>query len=119
MLCKYVHFEEGTSQNATLVGCFHQLGVESFPATPRFYIYTVLTNAVGNATIKVLIESLETGAELFAQDNIPIKFNSKLGTVQVSIPVKECTFSAGGWYQVTLLVDGDWVAQRRLRLYQT
>jgi hypothetical protein len=52
MLCKYVHFEEGASRNASLIGCFSQLGVKSFPASPLFYVYTVLTNGVGDVTLK-------------------------------------------------------------------
>src|SRR5262249_33631572 len=29
-----------------------------------------------------------------------------------------CVFPAPGLYQFTLMVDGDWVAQRRLRVYK-
>jgi hypothetical protein len=47
MLCKYVHFEEGESHNVSLIGCFSRFGVESFPATPSFYVYAALTNALG------------------------------------------------------------------------
>jgi hypothetical protein len=90
--------------------------VESFPATPQFYVYAVLTNAVGHATIKVIIESLDSGEVLFSR-SAPAHFDNKLSTMQVSLRVADCTFDSPGWYQVTLLVDEEWVAQRRLRVY--
>jgi hypothetical protein len=115
LLCKYVHFEEGDSRNASLIGCFSKLRVESFPATPPFYLYALPTNAVGEVTMKVMVERLDTGDELYHREG-RVTFLDKLGTYQLSSAVRRCTFPDEGWYQINLLADGQWVAQRRFQV---
>ena len=115
MLCKYVHFEEGDSRNLTLVGCFSRLLVNSFPATPSFYVYAALTNALGETTIRIAVERLDTGEEINAHE-IRLRFPDKLATGHLSLLIKDYVFPVDGWYQVTLYADGQWVAQRRLKV---
>jgi hypothetical protein len=115
LLCKYVHFEEGAPRNASLIGCFSKLRVKSFPATPPFYLYALLTNAVGDVTMKVTIEGLDTGDELYARE-VTGRFLDKLGVHQLSFPIRQCTFPGEGWYQITLFANGDWLAQRRFKV---
>jgi hypothetical protein len=115
LLCKYVHFEEGVSHNVSLIGCFSRLGVESFPATPSFYVYAALTNALGATTIRIAIERLDTGEEMHAYE-IPVQFPNKLATGHLSRLIHECVFPIDGWYQVILYADGQWVAQRRFEV---
>ena len=115
MLCKYVHFEEGDSPKVTLVGCFSKLDVESFPVTPSFYVYAALTNALGEPTIRIAIERLDTGEDIYIRE-IRTQFPTKLDTVHLSLQVKKCLFPVEGWYQATLYADGQWVARRRLKV---
>ena len=115
ILCKYVHFEEGNPRNFTLVGCFSKLLVESFPATPFFYVYAALTNALGETTIRIAVERLDTGEEIDTYQ-IPLRFPDKLAMGQLSLRIKDCIFPFDGWYQVTLYADGQWLAQRRLKV---
>jgi hypothetical protein len=117
VLCRYVHFEEGDTQQATLIGCFHKLAVEAFPATTTFYAYVALTDGVGDATIKVQVERLDTEEVLYTRE-AQAHFPSKLHTVQASFAIRQCTFAAAGDYQVSLLVDNEWVAHRQLKVYQ-
>jgi hypothetical protein len=115
MLCKYVHFEEGDSHNVSLIGCFSRLGVESFPATPSFYAYAALTNAQGDITIKIAVERLDTGEDIYVHE-VPLRSPHKLATGHLSLRIKDCAFPRDGWYQVSLYADGQWVAQRRFKV---
>jgi hypothetical protein len=115
LLCKYVHFEEGESHNVSLIGSFSRLGVESFPANPSFYDYAALTNAQGSVTIRIGIERLDTGEEVYASE-FPTRFPNKLATGHLSRLITKCVFPVEGWYQVVLDADGQWVAQRRFEV---
>jgi hypothetical protein len=115
MLCKYVHFEEGESHNVSLIGCFSRLGVKSFPATPSFYVYAALTNALGETTIRIAIERLDTGEEINAHV-IKLRFSDKLATGHLSLLIKDYVFPVDGWYQVTFYADGQWLTRRRLKV---
>ena len=115
LLCKYVHFEEGEAHNVTLVGCFSKLDVESFPATPTVYVYAALTNAEGETTIRIVVERLDTGEDIYV-DDISLRFPDKLATGHLSWRIKDCVFPHDGWYQVILYADGQWVAQRRFKV---
>src|SRR5262249_47731157 len=115
MLCKYVHFEEGESRNVSLIGCFSKLTVESIPATPSFYVYAALTNALGATTIRIAIERLDTGEKVYAYE-FPARFPNKLATGHLSRLISKCVFPVDGWYQMILYADGQWVAQRRFEV---
>jgi hypothetical protein len=115
VLCKYVHFEEGGSRDVSLIGCFSRLGVVSFPATLSFYVYAALTNARGEATIRITIERLDTGEEIDTYQ-IRLRFPDKLAVGHLSLRIKDCLFPVEGWYQVTLYADGQWVSRRRLKV---
>ena len=115
MLCKYVHFEEGDSRNVSLIGCFSRLGVASFPAIPSFYVYAALTNAQGETIIRIEVERLDTGEDIYAHE-IRLRFPDKLATGHLSSLIKACSFPVDGWYQVTLYADGQWLARRRLKV---
>jgi len=44
-------------------------------------------------------------------------FPDRLAEMRVHFKI-QCAFPASGWYQVTLLADDEWLAQRRLKLYK-
>jgi Family of unknown function (DUF6941) len=115
MLCKYVHFEEGDTHNVTLVGCFSKLDVVNFPQTPSFYVYAALTNAQGESTIRIVVERLDTGEDVYAYDH-PVRFPDKLATMHLSKLINKCVFPVDGWYHMILYADGQWVAQRRFKV---
>jgi hypothetical protein len=101
LLCKYVHFEEGVSRNASLVGCFNRLVVNEFLATPPFFVYVVLTSGVGDVMVRIGIERLDTGEEIYAHED-RVHFPDKVSTGQLSFPIMRCAFPTAGWYQVVL-----------------
>ncbi len=117
VLCDYVHFENGDPLKISLIGTFEKLAVSGFPATPPFYAYASLTDAVGAGTIAVVVERLDTGEVVYTR-HAPASFPGKVDTLHVSVPIRRCTFPSAGKYDVILLVDQEPIARRRIRVYQ-
>jgi hypothetical protein len=93
------------------------MAVAGFPATPPpFSAFAVLTDYQGDAAIKLLGLRLDTQEELYSRA-ASFHFPSKLSEARVHFRVNQCVFPAPGWYQFTLLVNGQWVAHRRVRVY--
>ena len=60
-----------------------------------------------------VVTRLETDQEIFAH-RTTIRFPNRLAEVRVLLRVRGCSFPAPGKYQFTILIDGDWIAQRTL-----
>ena len=115
-LCDYVLVEERT-RKVSLIGSFTGIGVLSFPAVvPPFSVFAVLTDGLGNGTIELGVSRLDTNEQV-ANYRTPVHFPDKLAEVFFHIRLHQCSFPAPGHYQFTLLADGQWLAQRRIRVY--
>jgi Family of unknown function (DUF6941) len=116
-LCDYVIVEEGT-RKVSLIGAFTSMAVEEFPAvSPPFSVYAALTDASGNVTIRLVVVRLDTDEEVYSFQGTA-HFPDKLAAVGFYLHIQDCSFPVPGFYQFTLDVDGEWVAHRRLRVYQ-
>lgn len=114
-LCEKVIIEEAT-RNVTLVNCFTKLAVERFPSPPRqFALHAVLTEGAGEGRIELVITRLDADEVVFRRQ-VSVQFGDRLGAVRVIFRVGGFSFPAGGRYQFTLLVDGDWLTQMTLRV---
>jgi hypothetical protein len=96
---------------------FNSLLADSFPTTPLFYVYAALTDGEGDGTITVIVADLDTAEEIYSRE-VQAHFANRLSIVQMSLRVRDCTFPAAGWYQASILVDGDCIAQQWFRVYQ-
>ena len=115
MLCEKVIVEEGT-KNVTLVNTFTKLRVEGFPSLPQhFAVYAALTAGLGQATMTLAITHLETDEEVYTYHGT-VPFPDRLAEVRTLIRVNGGSFPAPGKYQLTLLIDGDWIAHRHLQV---
>jgi hypothetical protein len=114
-LCEKAIVEEGT-KNVTLVSTFTKLTVEEFPSSPqRFVLYTVLTEGLGQGTMDLVIRNLETNAEVFSLQ-VPVSFPDRVIEARVLLRINRCVFPVEGEHLCTLLLDGEWLGQRRLRV---
>jgi hypothetical protein len=117
-LCDYVILEEGT-RKISLVGSFTGLQVLGFPSVPqRFSVFAVLTDGMGDGTIELAVTQLETDQEIYSVRR-SVHFPDRFMEVRVLFRVGQCSFPVPGTYLFTLLVDGDWIAHRRLRVYSS
>jgi hypothetical protein len=113
IVCDYLLIEEGT-RKISLIGSFRELEVARLPGVARpFVVYTMLTDGSGDATIEVVIRRLNTDEQIYSASR-PFTFDDRLSVLDVSFDVHNCPFPAAGRYEVSLQVDDEEVAKRRL-----
>jgi hypothetical protein len=117
ILCEKAIVEEDT-RNVTLVSTFTRLVVEEFPSLPpRFAFYTVLSEGEGSGILDLVIVHLESNEEIHAA-RMPVHFADRVAELRVLFRIHRCSFPAPGEYLCTLMLDGEWLAQRRLQVSQ-
>ncbi len=93
--------------------------VEQFPSDPqRFSVFVALTDSQGDGRLELRAIRLDTGDQFYAQQ-YPIHFPDRATVVNVNIRVRGIRFPAAGTYEFLLLVYGNSVAQRKLRVYSS
>jgi hypothetical protein len=114
-LCEKVIVEEGT-RRITLVNSFTKLPVSQFPSSPQaLAVYAALIDGEGGGTITVVAHRPDTGDEVYTATR-SIHFPDRLREMHVFLRISDMVFPIAGPYQLTLFVDGQWVAHRRLRV---
>lgn len=116
-LCDYVIVEARTNK-ISLVGTFIAMAMPEFPGIPSpFSVVAVLTDGCGEGIITLAVTLLDTGEEVYRHEG-RISIQEMLQEVTYHTRLHSCGFPTEGLYQFTLLVDGEWVAHRRLKVYQ-
>jgi hypothetical protein len=115
ILCKDAIIEEKT-RNITLVNTFNQLTVREFPASQQFMVYLVLTDGLGEMTLSLAVARLDDLTRLFER-SWKETFTDPLREKRRLVQVTSCSFPVPGRYQVSLLAEGEWVAQCVLTLF--
>jgi hypothetical protein len=117
-LCQQVVVEEGT-KNVSLINAFTVWNIAGLSSAPRpFCAVATLIDGEGDGTIELAITREETEALVFTIQR-PIHFPDRLTEVRALCRINGCSFPAVGLYSATLLVDGEWVTQRRFRVSVT
>jgi hypothetical protein len=113
-LCDYVIVAE-KSRKVSLIGMLTKLRAKRFPfVAPPFFAFLALTDGLGDATIDLVGTSLSDATDVFTEQR-RVSFSDKLREVHLIFQIT-ATFPTAGIYQFTVKVDGEWVAQRRLRV---
>lgn len=114
-LCDYVIVEDGTKR-VSLIGTLTKITGGSFPhLAPQFFVFAALMDGLGDATVDVIATRLDTNERIYARQR-RVHFSDRLRELHVIFRVADCRFPAPGVYQFTMLVDGEWVAQRRIHV---
>jgi hypothetical protein len=114
-LCDQVIVEEGT-RKVSLIGTFSRIRLRTFPSEPSpFCVFGTLTDGRGDGILEVAIARQDTNEEIYAAQR-DIHFPDRFAEVHVLFRIGGCRFASSGGYVVTLLVDGELVAQRRFRV---
>jgi hypothetical protein len=117
ILCEQAIVAKGTDA-VTLVNCFHRLWARSFP-TPRarFVMATELTDGLGTWDLTQLIACPDTLEPIFLQTG-QVRFTDPLARHRSWVRVDGLSFPIPGRYQVSMLANGEPVAQCVLQLIQ-
>jgi hypothetical protein len=78
-------------------------------------VFARLTGGEGSGTIQLEIQDLKT-LELLESWAQVVPFADRLAHVGVLFRLNHCSFPHAGFYQATLLVDGEWIAQQRFEV---
>jgi hypothetical protein len=114
-LCEQVVIEENT-RNITQVNCFTERTADRFPSDPiPFVAFALLTDGEGEITMEVRVERLDT-LDLVYRKSATARFTNPLQTIRCCIRLRSCSFPVPGQYQVTLLANGEFVAQRKIEI---
>jgi hypothetical protein len=116
-LCNELIVDEDT-RDLTLVNCFSRRIVRHDPPEPiTFTVFALLTDGMGDVPLEVRIERLDTLEDIFRIETSGV-FESPLHEVRVRLRLRSFSFPALGEYCVSLLADGETIAQRKLQIRQ-
>jgi hypothetical protein len=114
-VCEQVIYEEQT-RNVTIVNCFRHQAVDQVPSEPfPFTVFAWLTDGQGKMTLDLVIERLDDLEEVYRLST-PFELASLLEPMRCRIRVRDCRFPTEGLYQVSLVVEGESIAQWRLTI---
>src|SRR5437870_12571345 len=115
-LCEQVIVEAGTG-NVTPVNCFTHRSVKACPSEKiPFVVFSELTDGAGQMTLDVMHHRLDTFDEILKVTHA-VTVKNQLHITRL-IARTRCSFPVAGQYQVSLLADGEIVAQRKLRIVE-
>ena len=115
ILCQLAIIEEGT-KHVTLVNTFRRLKQTVFP-TPalKFIVHAVLADGLGPITLSLAINRLDVLEEMEVRVG-EINFNDPLVEQRLLIRLSAVHFPEPGRYEISLLANGEEVAQCVFRL---
>lgn len=113
LTCEQIIVDEGT-RNVTPVNCFSKRLVKALPSEGlSFSVFALLTDGIGDTELSVLIKRLDTDAIIFRVRS-RFRFDDPLREVRCMIRIHDCSFPVPGPYEVTLLCDDEFIAQRKI-----
>jgi hypothetical protein len=112
-LCEKVIVEERT-KSVSLIGTFRKVRGRTFPLRMLpFDVVATLTGSQGEGEVSLTVTDLRTGEERPVLTE-RIVFSDRFAEIQKALRLTRFVFPGPGDYMFTLLVDDDWVAQRRV-----
>ena len=104
--------------NISLTGLFQALRFRRFPSPiHKFTVYAALYDGVGEGTMELEIERLETEEKIYALKRW-ITFPGRGMIVNYEIKVTRCVFPAPGQYLLTLRFDNQELTHRTLEIFR-
>jgi hypothetical protein len=116
-ICRDVQIDPA-SLDISLLHSFTGLAVDSFPGSGRpFCVVAVLTDGAGSGELELIVTKLDDPMEVARRIRLPLRFRDRLQLVQCVIRVNHCDFPSSGLYLFSLYADGEWLAQKAIRVY--
>jgi len=116
LICDQV-IHDAQSGKKTLVGVFHELRAEQFPAVhPVLWIYANLTDARGKYAFEIRFFDIERNTVLGQGTPPEITIPGPLQTTELSAQLRNIALPGPGTYEFQLLVNGDLIATKAIRV---
>lgn len=107
----------GSSGNLTVTETYTGLRVDSFPApVPPFSVLVTLTDGEGSGQLELRVTKLDDPMVEARRITMPLQLHDRLQQVECLIRVAHCVFPSAGIYLFSLFLEGEWIAQRSLRI---
>jgi hypothetical protein len=115
-LCKRLGVDP-TSGELSLVGIFQSLRFSAWPSPAHpFTAYALLYDGVGEGTIELVVNRLETEADIYTYQRWFVLPGRGM-PVHLEILVRKCSFPAPGRYGLILRFDKNELTRRHLDIY--
>jgi hypothetical protein len=109
---------DSKSRNPSLINIFSGRAVREFPSPPeRFSVFAALTDAVGRGIIELRVVDVSSEDSVFDWEDA-IQFTDRFTVLNVHIELEDVTFPHAGVFAVQLFIDGEHIAESRLRVYE-
>src|SRR5262245_59601941 len=83
---------------------------------PQLCVFLQLTDAEGEGPAWVSVRPAETDTEVFRSPQHRIQFPDRLHLQRTIFRLRRCCFPSRGLYFVEFYLDGQWIADRTLKL---
>ena len=109
-----------TSGNYTVIRSFTGHPVGEFPgAGEPFCVFSLLTDAVGETETELIVTWFgEDEIVEYARARRTVRFPDPLRLVEYVLRFDQFPLPGPGVYLFTLLADGEWLAQKAIRVYR-
>lgn len=116
-LCEDVVVDPST-RNISTIRVFTGMAQESFPAQPPpFCALASLTNGSGPTDLHLTITEMSEDWQTTRHGTYRVNFTDRIQVVNFVVRLSRCVFRNPGTYVFTLATEGEWLAQRSLRVH--
>jgi len=116
LICDQVIHDAQTGKK-TLVGVFHELRADRFPAVhPVLWIYANLTDARGSYAFEIRLVDVERNNVLGKGTPPEIRIPGPLQTTELSAQLRNVALPGPGTYEFQLLTNGELIATKAIRV---
>jgi hypothetical protein len=115
LVCDQI-IQDAQSGKKSLIGVFHELRAERFPAVhPVLWIYANLTDAHGRYHFQIRLVDVERGDVLGRGEPPAIEIPGPLQTTELSAQLRNVALPRGGTYEFQLLSNEQMLATKAIR----
>jgi hypothetical protein len=114
VLCEQVIVDEKT-RNLTPVNCFGRRRLARFPGSADFHVVAWLADGLGEMQVELVVRRLDSLDEVFRLEQ-RLRFDDPVKDMRFTARIRDCPFPVAGYYEVTLSVEGEFIAHRKIQL---
>jgi hypothetical protein len=103
-----------SSRNLTPVNCFGVRQVPAIPGTTDFHVVAWLADGLGEMSVELIVKRLDNLDEVYQAKKV-MKFDDPLKDMRFTARIRDCPIPVPGYYEITLVIDGESVGHRRLQ----